>query len=498
MYFQIKQVAKIALRISTDIQKKLSTHILYSDVSLVTKISSGNHISRIMNDVYLIRDGIEKGINNLVKDSLTIIFLIIYLFWLDWLLSLLVILIYPFALKPIIKIGRKQRSFANLLQEHLEELTSSLADIFRGIKMIKSYSLEKKEYSRINSLLNDLFEKMFDLVIGRAKILPILEILGGLSAALVVFIASYRVISGEMTPGSVIGFVTALLMLAQPARALGTFNTVAQEGLSALERVFKQLNVNPIIEKNINENKLDLQSGPEIIFDRISFGYNAQTKILNNISFKINKCEKIAIIGHSGSGKTTMLNLISRFFDPIKGKIKIDSVDIKYCDLRSLRNNISLVSQDIMLYNDTFFNNIILGKLSASKAEVIEASKKANIHSYIMSLPKGYKTIIGENGNNLSGGQKQRLSIARAFLKRSHILLLDEVTSSLDKMTSKNIRKSIEHLSLNKTCISITHNVEEYEKFDAILFVQDGKLVEFGSHRELLKKSNKYRNFIEN
>ena len=500
MYLQIKQVAKIALKIGIDIQKKLTSHILFSDVTLVTKISSGNHISRIMNDVRLIRDGIEKSINNLIRDSLTIFFLIGYLIWLDWLLSLLVILIYPLALKPIINIGKRQRLFAKLLQEHLESLTSSLSEVFRSIKMIKSYSLEKEEKNRINDLLNIFFEKLFNLIKGRAKVIPILEVLGGLAAALVIFIASYRVIYGNMTPGSVIGFVTALLMLAQPARALGTFNAIAQEGLSALERIFSQLDVKPKVEGEISNKtlKLNLNSGPEIQFNKVSFYYNQNEKILNSVSFKINKSEKIGIIGPSGSGKSTILNLLSRFFDPSFGNITINGQDMRNFDLSSLRKMVSLVSQDIIIYNDTFYKNILLGNLLASKEDVIKASKKANIHNFIMGLPKGYDSLIGESGNTLSGGQKQRLSIARAFVKKSKILLLDEVTSSLDKMTSRTIKKSISELSKNKTCVTITHNLEDIKSFEKVILLKNGRVVIEGKHEELIKNSKSYSNYINN
>ena len=500
MYLQIKQVAKISLKIGRDVQKSLSSHLLFSDVSVVTRISSGNHISRIMNDVYLIRDAIEKSINNLIRDFLTIIFLLGYLIWLDWILSLLVILIYPLALQPILSIGKKQRFFAKSLQEHLESLTSFLSEIFRSIKMIKSYSLEMKEKARINDLLNSLFHKMFDLVKGRARVLPLMEILGGLAASVVIFIASYRVMSGDLTPGSVIGFVTALLMLAQPARALGTFNTVAQEGFSALERIFSQLDLKPKIEGDISKKNLILKltSGPEILFKKISFGYNTDEKILDNFSLKIKKSEKIVIVGHSGSGKTTILNLLSRFFDPTTGQILIDGVDIKKYDLSSLRKMVSLVSQDIMIYNDSFYNNIILGDISALNKDVIEASKKANIHNYITSLPNGYDTIIGEGGNTLSGGQKQRLSIARAFLKKSPILLFDEVTSSLDNVTSSAIQKSMKVLSNRKTCLTITHNINHINDNDRVVLLKNGKKEVFGKHKDLLRDSKIYLDFMKN
>ena len=476
MFFQIKQVSKVTLKVSIDIQKKLSNHLLFSDLDMIKKISSGNHISRIMNDVNLIRDSVERSLNNLIRDLITIIFLIVYLIWLDWVLAVVVLSIYPLALKPIISIGKKQRFYALSLQEKMESLTSFLSEIFRNISMIKSYSLEKLEKNRINKSLDSLFLSLFDIVKGRAKVLPLLEVLGGIAAAFVILIASYRINSGFMTIGSVIGFVTALLMLAQPARALGTFNTILQEGLSALQRIYKQLNEMPKIERISNVKKeLKIPNNPTIEFKDVSFFYEKNKIILDKISFKTKK-SKMHIIGESGTGKSTIFNLISRFIDPKKGNIFINDVNIKDVSLFSLRQNISLVSQETMIYNDTFHNNISLGKLNATKREIIKAAKLANIHDFIISQENGYDTVIGEAGSNLSGGQKQRISIARAFLKNSKILLLDEVTSALDSKTSKNILKSINQLSKNKTCIYISHDDYEINKSSQQLIISNSKI----------------------
>ena len=476
MFFQIKQVSKVTLKVSIEIQKKLSNHLLFSDLEVIKKISSGNHISRIMNDVSLIRDSLERSLNNLIRDLITVIILIFYLIWLDWILAIVVLLIYPLALKPIISIGRKQRFYALSLQEKMESLTSFLSEVFRNISMIKSYSLEKLEKNRINKSLDSLFLSLFDIIKGRAKVLPLLEVLGGIAAAFVILIASYRINSGFMTIGSVIGFVTALLMLAQPARALGTFNTILQEGLSALQRIYKQLNEMPKIERISNVKKeLKIPNNPTIEFKDVSFFYEKNKIILDKISFKTKK-SKMHIIGESGTGKSTIFNLISRFIDPKKGNIFINDVNIKDVSLFSLRQNISLVSQETMIYNDTFHNNISLGKLNATKREIIKAAKLANIHDFIISQENGYDTVIGEAGSNLSGGQKQRISIARAFLKNSKILLLDEVTSALDSKTSKNILKSINQLSKNKTCIYISHDDYEINKNSQKLIISNSKI----------------------
>ncbi|MDA9289200.1 ABC transporter transmembrane domain-containing protein, partial [Alphaproteobacteria bacterium] len=307
MFFQIKQVSKISLLLAVDIQKKLTKHLINSDLAELNKLSSGNHVSRIMNDVVLIKDGIERSINNLIRDTLTILVLMGYLFWIDWLLSILVFVIYPIALKPILKIGKKQNIIATSLQQQMEMVTSTLTEMLQGIRMIRAYNLEKIEFKRSEGVFNSLFQKMFSLVMGRAKVLPILEVLGGVAAACVIGLASYRVSLGQLSPGSVVGFVTALLMLAQPARALGTFNTVAQEGLSALRRIYSQLDILPKVISISTAPDLIIKTKkpPSISFESVSYSYNNKSKTLSNINFFVKGGSKVALVGQSGAGKST-------------------------------------------------------------------------------------------------------------------------------------------------------------------------------------------------
>ena len=499
MFFQIRQVSKISLSISVDIQKKLSKHLIHSDLITLNKLSSGNHVSRIINDVTLIRDGFERSINNLIRDTLTIIALMSYLIWLDWLLSILVFIIYPIALKPIFKIGKKQNIIATFLQEQMETVTSTLTEMLQGIRMVKSYNLEKIEIKRSENVLNELFKRMYSLVIGRAKILPILEILGGVAAACVIGLASYRVTIGELTPGSVVGYVTALLMIAQPARALGTFNTVFQEALSALDRIYIQLSVVPKINNLDSFPKLKLVKNkpPNIIFKNVNFSYNQKSKVLNNINFSIKGGTSVALVGQSGAGKSSIINLISRFYDPSSGHILINDEKISKVDIASLRSNIALVSQDTIIYNQSFMDNIRIGKLEATEREIIKAAKGADIHDFISASPLGYNTVLAENGNNLSGGQKQRISIARAILKDAPILLLDEATSSLDSETENQIIKTLSNISKNKTSITITHTLSNIVNVDQIILFSKGKVLSVGNHGELMKKSKTYKNLYD-
>ena len=495
MFFQIRQVSKISLSISVDIQKTLTKQLITADLDELNKLSSGNHVSRIMNDVILIRDGFERTINNLVRDTFTVVALLFYLIWLDWLLSILVIVIYPLALRPIVRIGKKQKIIATSLQEQMEIVTSTLTEMLQGIRMVKSYNLENMEINRSKGVLNSLFKKMFSLIIGRAKVLPILEILGGVAAASVIGFASYRVSIGELSPGSVVGYVTALLMIAQPARALGTFNTVFQEALSALGRIYTQLNISPkVISLSSAPNlKIEKNKPPKITFKEVSFAYKKKNKVLDNINFVVNSGSKVALVGQSGSGKSTIINLISRFYDPIHGQILINEENIKDISLNSLRNNISLVSQETIIYNKSFMDNIRFGNLDAPDHKIKKAAMNADIHEFITNSLDGYNTVVGEGGNTLSGGQKQRLSIARAILKDAPILLLDEATSSLDSETESEINKTLETLTKNKTTITIAHKLSTIVNSDQIILFNKGKIVGIGSHKELLKSSNYYK-----
>ena len=495
MFFQIKQVSKISLSISVDIQKNLTKHIISADLLELNKLSSGNHVSRIMNDVVLIKDGFERSINNLIRDTLTIIALMSYLIWLDWLLSILVFVIYPIALKPIFKIGKKQKIIATTLQEQMETVTSTLTEMLQGIRMVKSYNLEKMEIKRSENVLNVLFNKMFNLVIGRAKVLPILEVLGGVAAACVIGLASYRVSMGELSPGSVVGYVTALLMIAQPARALGTFNTVLQEALSALTRIYSQLNVASKISNSHSAVKLKLnkKSPPNITFKNVNFSYTNKIKALDNINFFIEAGTKVALVGQSGAGKSSIVNLISRFYDPLSGEIFINQQSLKNINLNSLRDNVALVSQDTVIYNKTFLENIRFGNLDAKDDDIIKAAKNAGIHEFIKTTANNYNTLLGEGGKNLSGGQRQRISIARAILKDAPILLLDEATSALDAKTEGEVNKALEKLTKNKTTITVAHKLSNILNFDQIILFNKGKIVGLGKHQDLVKKSSLYR-----
>ena len=377
----------------------------------------------------------------------------------------------------------------------MEMVTSTLTEMLQGIRMIRAYNLEKIEFKRSEGVFNSLFQKMFSLVMGRAKVLPILEVLGGVAAACVIGLASYRVSLGQLSPGSVVGFVTALLMLAQPARALGTFNTVAQEGLSALRRIYSQLDILPKVISISTAPDLIIKTKkpPSISFESVSYSYNNKSKTLSNINFFVKGGSKVALVGQSGAGKSTIINLIPRFYDPTLGQININNQNIKEINVLSLRNKIALVSQETIIYNKSFIENIRFGKLEAEEKEIIQAAKSAGIDKFIMSTSDGYNTILGESGNKLSGGQRQRISIARAILKNAPILLLDEATSSLDAETEKEINISLQKLTKNKTTITGPPLLSTVVKADQIILFDKGKVVGSGTHLELIEKSSLYK-----
>jgi ABC-type multidrug transport system fused ATPase/permease subunit len=300
---------------------------------------------------------------------------------------------------------------------------------------------------------------------------------------------------GELSPGSVVGYVTALLMIAQPARALGTFNTVLQEALSALTRIYSQLNVASKISNSHSAVKLKLnkKSPPNITFKNVNFSYTNKIKALDNINFFIEAGTKVALVGQSGAGKSSIVNLISRFYDPLSGEIFINQQSLKNINLNSLRDNVALVSQDTVIYNKTFLENIKFGNLDAKDDDIIKAAKNAGIHEFIKTTANSYNTLLGEGGKNLSGGQRQRISIARAILKDAPILLLDEATSALDAKTEGEVNKALEKLTKNKTTITVAHKLSNILNFDQIILFNKGKIVGLGKHQDLVKKSSLYR-----
>lgn len=494
MYLQIITVNRFAQSIATAMQTKMMSHLINADLGVITQHSSGVFISRIMNDVNLIKEAVVRLSNNLIRDSLTILVMIGMLFWFDFWLSVLVLAIYPIAFQPILRIGRKQRGHAKRLQITMEEMTSVISEIIGGSRMIKAFELEDTQKFRASQSFDKLKSAYLSLLSGRARIDPVLEVLGGIAIAGVVGVASWRVSNGEMLVGDVLGFITALLMLVQPVRALGTLNAVTQEGVSAANRALELLATEPDIQSDKNAIDLNAEKA-EIEFSNVSFSYDT-APILQDITFTIKAGETVALVGESGAGKTTIMNLIPRFFDSDRGIISINKLNIKQISIHSLRAHIALISQDSILFDDTVMANIGFGKPDARETDIIEAARKAAADGFITALPQGYHTNVGPQGNLLSGGQRQRIAIARAILKDAPILLMDEATSALDAQSEQLVQDALEQSKQGRTSLIIAHRLATIKSADRIYVMASGRIIETGTHESLLEQKGAYAKMI--
>ena len=490
MYGVARQMSVLSLRIMLRIQKTLVTHLIFADLRLLMASPAGHFVSRLTHDVHIIRDVLVRMANNLVRDGLTVLVLLGVMMWFDWLLTLLVLLIYPLAMGPILAIGRRQHRLSRQLQEQTGETTALLHESIKGGRMIRAYGLEAYEQSRSTKMLTWLLQSQRELALGRARIAPLLEALAGVVMAVIVGLAGWRVLSGAVDVGDIAGFISALLMLVQPVRALGTLNTIVQEAGAALIRLYTLLDTPPAVVSPPQPRMLKDIKG-RLDFEAVNFRYD-QALTLTDVSFSVEPGQILALVGASGSGKSTIINLIPRLYDPSSGVIRFDGHDLRELDITQLRASIALVSQDSLMFNDSVRANIAFGRLDADEAEIIAAAKAAAAHEFIMELEDGYDTMLGEEGNRLSGGQRQRIAIARAILRDAPILLLDEPTSALDAVTEKQIQAAIKTLSVGRTTLIVAHRLITVQHAEQILVIDQGRVVEAGNHKELLEKGGLY------
>ena len=499
-YIQSVLMSFVGYRLVADLQSDMFGSLIKCDISFFSKTNSGTLISRFLADVGALSRGVHNVIINIIKDFFTLFFLIGVLFYHDWKLASISLLIFPLAIYPISRIGKRLRKISKNTQVGFGFLTKRLTESLQSIKTIKSFNAENVETVKVGKEVENIFQLTYKSSRVNSISRPLMETLGGLAIAVIIYTGGSQVISGTTTPGTFFSFLTALLMAYQPIKSLASLNATLQMAMAAAERIFNIIDTKPLIIEKQNNKDIHLKNDTtyNVKFSDVTFAYESSNKnILSNINLNIKRGEKIALVGYSGAGKTTLLNLLPSFYEIKRGRITINDIDIRDLSFNFLRNHFSLVSQDIVLFDDTIKYNICYGQNNINNKQVLEACKKANCEEFIKKFPKGINENIGEKGVKLSGGQKQRIAIARAFLKNSPFLLLDEATSSLDSRSEKKIQTSLANLMKNKTSLVIAHRLSTIIDANKIILLHNGKVVEIDNHKNLLKKSKIYKNLYE-
>ncbi len=492
----MKYVSQLMLmRIRIDLYRKLQ----YMSYAFLKSRKTGELISRILNDVGVIQKANVSLIRNMVRQVFTLIALIAVLLKRDWQLALISITVMPAMGFIIYYVGKSMKKISKRQQKKMATISSVLIEGFTGAKVIKTFNAEEKEINRFTKEMKKLLRLNMKGVVIKELNAPLVEFLGSIAAAIIVYIGGKRVVDGVLTTGDFFSFMTALMLMYEPITKLSKVNTDLNAAVAAAERIYQFLDMETDI-KDAPDAVEKKTFERDIVYDNVWFKYPDAPEdqwTLKGVSFRIEKGETVAIVGSSGAGKTTLVDLLPRLYEVNKGAIYIDGIDIRKITLKSLRELISVVSQDVVLFNDTIFNNILYGKPTATEEEVIEAAKLAHAHDFIVKLPEGYDTLVGDKGVRLSGGERQRISLARAFLKNAPILILDEATSALDAESETLVKDALYKLMQGKTVILIAHRLATVVEADRILVLKDGRIVEEGRHHELIQKDGYYKKLCE-
>ena len=497
LYFARLNIIRVGEEVSGELQKQVAYNILNSDIQTLDQRHSGKYISNVMFDAIRVQNLVSTGVLNLMKDSFSLIALVSLMFYQNWKLALFAILMMPLAGGLAKRLGKRISKVAQQAGEISGKLTTFLSEIFQGSKIIRIYQKEDDEIKKAGEIVNDLVEKNIKIKSVHIRATPIMEILTGIMIAGFIYYSGNLIAAGELTVNRFFSFLAAMMLAYQPIRSLATINMIAYEGGVSFNRIAKIIDT-PIKIKNDSELPNLKIKKSDINFKDVEFSYNSnESKAVKKINLLIKGNSMVALVGHSGAGKSTILNLLPRFYDPQEGCIEIDNQNISSVCLKSLRKNISLVSQDVILFDDTIKNNISYANSNANDEEIFKACKFAAANEFIDKLPLKYETIIGENGTRLSGGQKQRISIARAILKESPIILLDEATSSLDADSEEIVQNAIINLTKNKTTLVIAHRLSTIHKADKIFVMKDGGIIDSGNHEFLIKNCSEYKSLYE-
>ena len=499
-FLQEYLLSGLGQKVVVDLRNDVYQHLQSLSLSFFEKRKTGDLLSRITNDVNIIQRSLTTGLSNLVLQPLMIIGVVIFLIYIEWKLALVAIIIVPVIVYTINKFGNKMRAISTRIQEKLSIVTTILQETLSGIRIVKAFNMEEKEIDCLFAAnQKTLFANLRGVKI-KAIITPLVEIIIAVGSAGFLWYGGHRVLSGELQPGELVTFIGYIGLLTSPVRMLTTSYNFFQKAVGAAERIFELMAIEEKV-KEMDEAVEMPEIKEKVEFKGIHFSYNEGEKVLKNINLKVNYGETVALVGHSGAGKTTLVNLIPRFYDVEQGQILIDGIDIKKVTIKSLRKQIGIVPQETVLFNGTITENIAYGSENKTREEIIQAACQANAHKFITEFENGYQTIVGNRGENLSGGQKQRISIARAVLTAPRILILDEATSNLDTESEELVKEALDRLMKDKTTFVIAHRLSTVVEADKIVVLEKGEIVEIGTHQELINNEEQYyylyRNQIE-